>query len=89
MNEKYIQAAKMANAAAFFFACGGYHVTTAFGSNNLNIEVTVYFHLCDDRNLLESLMTRYEDENDEIEFDKFAERGKRTFYTLTLKKYLS
>lgn len=89
MSEKYILAAKQANEAVLFFACGGYHTTSAFGTDNSSIEVTVYFDLCDDRNLLESFMTRYEDENDEIVFDKFTTEGLRKFYTLTLIKNLS
>lgn len=89
MNSTYIKAAEKANAAAIFFACGGYHVTNTFGPNNLSIEVTVYFDLCDDRNMIESFMTRYEDENDEIVFDKFETEGLRKFYTLTLIKNLS
>lgn len=89
MNTTYSHAAVQANNAALFFAEHGYHVTTAFGSDCRSIEVSVYFYDCDDTNFIESFMTLYEDENDEIEFSKFETPGKRKFYTLTLKKHLS
>lgn len=89
MNTTYYQAAEKVNAAVLFFVNDGYHVTTAFGSDHSSMEVTVYFYENDDRNLLESFMTRYKDDNDAIVFNKFETVGSRKFYTLTLIKYPS
>lgn len=89
MTGTYTKAAKKANAAALFYAERGYQVTTSFGSDCGSIQVVVYFYNCDDRNLIESFMTLYEDENDEITFDKFTTAGLRKFYTLTLIKHIS
>lgn len=89
MNAAYITAAEKILSASLFFAAGGYHVKTTFGYNNTSMDITVFFHNCDDKNLIESFMTRYEEENDKIEFTDFSDDNKSPFYTITLSKYLS